>query len=74
MSSPYKTFACYTFGCKVNFADSSSISRELNSLGFTRILNNNIADIYLINTCSVTAIADKKTQKLIRKLNLIVRM
>ena len=69
MGSPYKTFASYTFGCKVNFADSSSISRQLVDLGFMTVHINDIADIYVINTCSVTALADKKAQKLIKKLN-----
>ena len=35
MSSPFKTFACLTYGCKVNFADSSTISRQLIDLGYS---------------------------------------
>ena len=69
MSSPYKTFSCITYGCKVNFADSSSISRDLINLGYSQINKDEIADIYIINTCSVTDLADRKAQKLIKKLN-----
>mgnify|MGYP001167633250 CR=1 FL=1 len=35
MSSPFKTFSCITYGCKVNFADSSTISRDLINLGYS---------------------------------------
>ncbi len=70
MSSPYKTFSCITYGCKVNFADSSSISRDLTRLGYSQISKDDLADIYIINTCSVTDLADRKAQKLIRKINI----
>jgi len=69
MSSPYKTFTCLTYGCKVNFADSSTISRQLINLGYSRIDNESEADIFIINTCSVTDMADKKAQKVIRKIH-----
>ena len=68
MSSPYKTFSTYTFGCKVNFADTSSICRSLIDMGFVRIDFNENPDIYLINTCSVTENADKKAIRLIKKI------
>ena len=68
MSSPYKTFSTYTFGCKVNFADTSSISRSLIDMGFVKIDFNENPDIYLINTCSVTENADKKAIRLIKKI------
>ena len=68
MSSPYKTFSTYTFGCKVNFADTSSISRSLIDMGFVRIDFNENPDIYLINTCSVTENADKKAIRLIKRI------
>ena len=60
MSSPFKTFTCYTFGCKVNFADSSTISRSLMNLGYSYVNTNELADIYIINTCSVTEKSDNK--------------
>ena len=69
MSSPYKTFSCFTFGCKVNFADSSMITRQLIELGCSHIQDDINADICIINTCSVTDMADRKAQKLIKKIN-----
>lgn len=70
MSSPYLKFAYHTFGCKVNFADSCMISRELIEEGLSQVNINEEADIYILNTCSVTENADKKAQKFIKKLNL----
>ena len=70
MSSPYLKFAYHTFGCKVNFADSCMISRELVEEGLSEVSINEEADIYILNTCSVTENADKKAQKFIKKLNL----
>ena len=69
MSNPYNTFSYYTFGCKVNFADSSFIARELIDNGFTKVNIENYPDLCLINTCSVTDNADKKARSLIRKIN-----
>lgn len=68
MATPYKTFSYHTFGCKVNFADSSFIARELIGKGFSQVPINSNADISLINTCSVTENADKKANKLIKDL------
>ena len=69
MSSPYKTFSYYTFGCKVNFADSSYISGELIDLGMSQVSIDSNADICFINTCSVTENADKKANRIIRNIN-----
>ena len=68
MSSPYKTFSYFTFGCKVNFADSSMIARQLVDFGCSQIHDDINADICIINTCSVTDLADRKAQKLIKKI------
>ena len=68
MSSPYKTFGTYTFGCKVNFADTSMIARTLINKGFSKIEFDENPNIYIINTCSVTNNADKKAIKLIKSL------
>ena len=70
MSSPYFKFAYHTFGCKVNFADSCMISRQLVERGLSQVSINEEADIYILNTCSVTENADKKAQKFIKKLNI----
>ena len=69
MATPYKTFSNYTFGCKVNFADSSYIGRELIDRGYSQVPIENFADISLINTCSVTENADRKARKLIKSIN-----
>ena len=69
MSSPYQRFAYYTFGCKVNFADSCMIARNLIDKGLTEVSIDQDAEIYIINTCSVTEKADKKAEHFIRKLN-----
>ena len=69
MSSPYLKFAYHTFGCKVNFADSCMISRQLVEQGLSQVNINENADIYILNTCSVTENADKKARKFIKKLN-----
>ena len=62
-----KTVAFYTLGCKLNFSESSTISRQLNEIGFTKTEFNNGADMYIINTCSVTENANKECRRLIRK-------
>ena len=47
MSSPYKTFSCITYGCKVNFAVSSSISRDLTRLGYSQISKDDLETFLL---------------------------
>ncbi len=69
MSSPYKTFSIHSFGCKVNFADASMISNKLIDSGLSFVNNNEIADIYIVNTCSVTENADNKANKCIKSIN-----
>lgn len=63
-----KTVAFVTLGCKLNFSETSAISREFISSGFERVVSSKPADIYIINTCSVTEHADKKCRQTIRKL------
>lgn len=62
-----KTAAYYTLGCKLNFAETSTIGRQLLSSGVTRARKGQQADICVINTCSVTELADKKGRQAIRK-------
>ena len=69
MGTPFKTFAFYTLGCKLNFSESSFLANQLDSHGYSQVSFNQIADIYIINTCSVTENADKKANRLIKKLN-----
>ena len=62
-----KTSAFYTLGCKLNFSESSTIARQLNEIGFKKNDFNDGADLYVINTCSVTENANKECMRLIRK-------
>ena len=66
MATP-KSVAFYTLGCKLNYAETSSIGRlfEENGYGVTKFEEG--ANIYVINTCSVTDFADKKCKKIVRK-------
>ena len=57
------TFALYTLGCKVNQYDSHTIARTLVQRGFRRVEFRECADLYVIDTCTVTAEADKKSRK-----------
>lgn len=62
-----KKVAFYTLGCKLNFAESSSIARSLEPLGFVRAEFQDRPDLFVINTCSVTEQADKKCKKVVRE-------
>lgn len=57
------TFALYTLGCKVNQYDSHQIARMLSAQGFRRVEFRDSADLYVIDTCTVTAEADRKSRK-----------
>lgn len=62
-----KTAAFYTLGCKLNFSETSTISRDLEEEGYAKIDFELGADIYIVNTCSVTDQADKKCRNIVRK-------
>ncbi len=62
-----KKLAFHTLGCKLNFAETSTISRLFPVERFERVPANSKADIYIINTCSVTDAADKKCRQAIKK-------
>lgn len=62
-----KKVGFYTLGCKLNFSETATIAREFDEGGFTRAAVGEVADIYVINTCSVTDSADKKCRNIIRK-------
>ncbi len=66
-----KTVAFHTLGCKLNFSETSTISRQLCDMGFNKISFNEKADLYVINTCSVTENANKECNRLIRKVKKI---
>ena len=62
-----KKAAYYTLGCKLNFAETSTIGRSLLAQGVRSVRPSEVADICVINTCSVTELADKKCRTMIRK-------
>ena len=68
MSSPYKTAALHTFGCKVNFTETSTLSDSFQRKGVSLVSFDDFADIYVINTCSVTENANLKCDRLIKSL------
>ena len=63
----YKKVAFYTLGCKLNFSETSTISRNFEEGGYAKVDFEEDPDIYVINTCSVTENADKKCKQLVKK-------
>lgn len=64
--SAQKKVAFYTLGCKLNFSETSTIARNFQSEGFERVDFSEKADIYVINTCSVTDNADKRFKTIVK--------
>lgn len=62
-----KKVAFYTLGCKLNFSETSTIARNFNEEGFDRVDFSEKADIYVINTCSVTENADKRFKSIVKQ-------
>ncbi|MCW0496350.1 tRNA (N(6)-L-threonylcarbamoyladenosine(37)-C(2))-methylthiotransferase MtaB [Riemerella anatipestifer] len=60
MSANSKTAAYHTLGCKLNFAETSTIARQLSDAGYQKVNFDDRADVYVINTCSVTENADRE--------------
>ena len=67
MSTEFKKIAFHTMGCKLNFSETSMISKDFTNRGFKKVKYTEFADIYVLNTCSVTDNADKEARKLIRQ-------
>ncbi len=67
MSNP-RTVAFHTLGCKLNFSETSTLSRQLEMAGFEKKQFTDKADVYVINTCSVTENADKECRQLVRRI------
>src|SRR5689334_3589602 len=63
-----RTVAFHTLGCKLNFSETSTLSRQLESEGFLKKEFDDRADVYVINTCSVTENADKECRQLVRRI------
>jgi threonylcarbamoyladenosine tRNA methylthiotransferase MtaB len=66
MATP-KSVAFYTLGCKLNYSETSSIGRLFEDAGYQEVKFNDGANIYVINTCSVTDFADKKCRQIVRR-------
>jgi threonylcarbamoyladenosine tRNA methylthiotransferase MtaB len=66
-ASLMKKVAFYTLGCKLNYSETSTISRKFEEKGYEKVDFTNTPDIFIINTCSVTENADKKCKKLVRE-------
>ncbi|HZY80981.1 MAG TPA: tRNA (N(6)-L-threonylcarbamoyladenosine(37)-C(2))-methylthiotransferase MtaB [Cyclobacteriaceae bacterium] len=62
-----KKVAFYTLGCKLNYSETSTISRKFEESGYQKVEFNETPDIFIINTCSVTENADKKCRKVVRE-------
>src|SRR3954464_9997062 len=63
-----RTVAFNTLGCKLNFSETSTLSRQLETEGFVKKEFDDRADVYVINTCSVTDNADKECRQLVRRI------
>jgi threonylcarbamoyladenosine tRNA methylthiotransferase MtaB len=66
--STQRSVAFHTLGCKLNFSETSTLSRQLEQEGFEKKAFTDKADIYVINTCSVTENADKECRQLVRRI------
>lgn len=62
-----KSVAFYTLGCKLNFSETSTIGRQLKEEGYQKVAFEEGADVYVINTCSVTDNADKKCKRIVKE-------
>jgi threonylcarbamoyladenosine tRNA methylthiotransferase MtaB len=66
--SQNRSVAFHTLGCKLNFSETSTMSRQLALEGFEKKQFTEQADVYVINTCSVTENADKECRQLVRRV------
>src|SRR4249920_2032491 len=63
-----RTVAFHTLGCKLNFSETSTLSRMLENDGFEKKGFDDLADVYVLNTCSVTENADKECRQIVRRI------
>ncbi|MGV0830373.1 tRNA (N(6)-L-threonylcarbamoyladenosine(37)-C(2))-methylthiotransferase MtaB [Empedobacter brevis] len=66
MNNQTKTVAFHTLGCKLNFSETSTIARNLKDNGYQKVEFTDSANVYIINTCSVTANADKECRTIVK--------
>ena len=69
--NPLNTVAFYTLGCKLNFSETSTIARNFVDNNFKKVSFNESADVYVINTSSVTENADNKFKNVVKRANRI---
>ena len=62
-----RTAAFHTLGCKLNFAETSTLSRSLEEAGYARVRVEERPDVFVLNTCSVTENADKECRRHVRR-------
>ena len=62
-----KTFAIYTLGCKVNQEEAAALEGAFGEAGYHEVPFSSSADIYIVNTCTVTSLADRKSRAMIRR-------
>src|SRR6266704_4954696 len=67
--TPETTFAVATLGCKVNQADSEAISEQMSAAGFAQRDFSEIADVYIVNTCTVTHLGYRSSRQMIAHAN-----
>ncbi|HRN37952.1 MAG TPA: tRNA (N(6)-L-threonylcarbamoyladenosine(37)-C(2))-methylthiotransferase MtaB, partial [Flavobacteriales bacterium] len=70
MSTPLKA-AFQTLGCKLNFAETSTLARSLEDAGYARVREEERPDVFVLNTCSVTENADRECRRIIRRFRSI---
>lgn len=63
-----RSVAFHTLGCKLNFSETSTLSRNMEAEGFEKKEFDDLADVYVINTCSVTDNADKECRQIVRRI------
>ncbi|MFN7421916.1 MAG: tRNA (N(6)-L-threonylcarbamoyladenosine(37)-C(2))-methylthiotransferase MtaB, partial [Chitinophagales bacterium] len=66
--STQQKIAFHTLGCKLNFSETSSLANQAEDAGYQRVDMDEQADVYVVNTCSVTENADKECRYIVRKI------
>ena len=64
-----KKVAFVSLGCKVNQYETNAMSQEFMNAGYEVVSSSDVADIYIVNTCTVTNMADRKSRQMLRRMN-----
>jgi hypothetical protein len=73
LSSP-GTVAFHTLGCKLNFSETSTLTRSLEEAGYAKVMQEERPDVFVLNTCSVTENADKECCRHVRRFQTSIRI